>query len=380
MTAKAPAHAVGRVDVTVTTPGGTSPTSGTGNDYSYVAPPTVTSLSPTSGPTAGGTTVIITGTNLSGATAVKFGATAATSVSVVSSTKITAKAPAHAVGKVDVTVTTPGGTSPTSGTGNDYTYTTRYEQTDARLSFAGTWTTTSAAAASGHSYKQTKTSGSSVTIPFTGTRLYWVATKGPSLGDASVSVDGKTAVTVHLYSASPAYQVKVWNTGALSSGYHTVKITWKATTGKYIDLDAVEVAGSLTAATRFQETDSHLLYAPAWTSTSDTHASGRTYRYTNTANAQVTIKFTGVSIGLLAKKAPSFGKAYVSLDGGAAVLVDFYACDPHLSGHGLVLGLSYPRQPHRGHQAGLSQEQPLHRLHHQSGCSGCEGGAEVGPG
>src|SRR3989344_2533651 len=44
------------------------------------ATPAVTSISPTSGSTAGGTTVTITGTNLSGVTAVNFGANPATGV------------------------------------------------------------------------------------------------------------------------------------------------------------------------------------------------------------------------------------------------------------------------------------------------------------
>ena len=53
--------------MTVTTPGGTSATS-PADEFTYVAAPTVTSINPTSGPTAGGTTVTVTGTNLSGAT------------------------------------------------------------------------------------------------------------------------------------------------------------------------------------------------------------------------------------------------------------------------------------------------------------------------
>ncbi|HLG91434.1 MAG TPA: IPT/TIG domain-containing protein [Acidimicrobiales bacterium] len=76
--------------------------------------PTVSSISPTSGPTSGGTTVTITGTNLSGASAVSFGSTAATSFTVNSSTQITATSPPEPAGTVDVTVTTPGGTSATS--------------------------------------------------------------------------------------------------------------------------------------------------------------------------------------------------------------------------------------------------------------------------
>src|ERR1019366_7555265 len=112
----------GTVDVTVTTPGGTSATS-TADQFSYqsAASPTVTGISPTSGPTTGGTSVTITGTNLSGATAVHFGSTAATGVTLTSPTSITAPSPAGASGTVAVTVTTPGGTSATS-TADQFSY------------------------------------------------------------------------------------------------------------------------------------------------------------------------------------------------------------------------------------------------------------------
>ena len=75
--------------------------------------PAVTAVSPANGAGAGGSFVTITGTALTGATAVDFGANASPSFAVVSSTSIIAEAPAGK-GTVDVTVTTPGGTSPTS--------------------------------------------------------------------------------------------------------------------------------------------------------------------------------------------------------------------------------------------------------------------------
>src|SRR6202012_1943999 len=56
----------------------------------------------------------ITGTNFIGATAVHFGAAAATNISVISATQITVTAPAGSAGTVDVTVTSPTGTSDTS--------------------------------------------------------------------------------------------------------------------------------------------------------------------------------------------------------------------------------------------------------------------------
>ncbi|MGH9195526.1 MAG: phospholipase D-like domain-containing protein, partial [Acidimicrobiia bacterium] len=58
-----------------------------------VGPPTVTNVSPSSGPTAGGTNVTITGTNFVAPATVTFGGTAATSVVVVSATSITATTP-----------------------------------------------------------------------------------------------------------------------------------------------------------------------------------------------------------------------------------------------------------------------------------------------
>ena len=99
----------GTVDVTVTTPDGTGTSAG--DVHLLRVAPTVTGLSPTSGPAAGGTSVTITGTGFTGATAVKFGATAATSFTVVNATQITAVTAAGTRHR-DVTVTTPDGTSP----------------------------------------------------------------------------------------------------------------------------------------------------------------------------------------------------------------------------------------------------------------------------
>jgi hypothetical protein len=76
--------------------------------------PTLKSVSPSTGTTGGGTAVTITGTNFASGATVTFGGTAATNVSVVSSTEITATTPAHAVGAVSVTVTDPDGQSATA--------------------------------------------------------------------------------------------------------------------------------------------------------------------------------------------------------------------------------------------------------------------------
>jgi len=108
ITATAPAG-TGTVNVTVTTPGGTSGLS-SADLYEHLARPVVTQVSPSSGPLAGGTLITITGTSFAGSVTVTFGNAPATDVVVDSPTTITATSPAG-TGSVQVEVTTVGGTS-----------------------------------------------------------------------------------------------------------------------------------------------------------------------------------------------------------------------------------------------------------------------------
>ncbi len=81
---------------------------------SAAATPTVKEVEPDTGPAAGATPVTLKGTNFTGTTAVRFGSKSAASFTVNSATSITAVSPALTSGSaiVDVTVTTPEGTSP----------------------------------------------------------------------------------------------------------------------------------------------------------------------------------------------------------------------------------------------------------------------------
>jgi IPT/TIG domain len=123
ITAVAPAHASGAVNVVVTNPGGQTGTSVNGYTYSGGGSPapTVSAVSPTSGPTTGGTQITITGTNFSLGATVTVGGSNATGVLVNNSTTITATTPAHAAGLVDVVVTNTTGQSGTKT--NAFTYT-----------------------------------------------------------------------------------------------------------------------------------------------------------------------------------------------------------------------------------------------------------------
>jgi hypothetical protein len=121
ITATTPAHAAGAANVVVTNTDNQSGTLSTGFTYGNPAP-TVTSIAPISGSTSGGTPVTIEGTGYQSGATVSIGGTAATGVTVVSSTSVTATTPAHAAGAVSVVVTN---TDAQSGTlSNGFTYAT----------------------------------------------------------------------------------------------------------------------------------------------------------------------------------------------------------------------------------------------------------------
>jgi hypothetical protein len=107
--------AAGSVALSVTTTGGVA----SGLSYAYVDAPTVTTVSPSSGSTSGGTAVTLTGTDLSTTSSVTIGGTVA-SFGIISSTEVSVITPPGTAGAADVVVTTTGGSATVVG---GYTYT-----------------------------------------------------------------------------------------------------------------------------------------------------------------------------------------------------------------------------------------------------------------
>jgi hypothetical protein len=221
--ATTPAHAIGAVHVRVSTVGGISPVNAPLDEFTYTAaPPTVTAIGPTEGPTAGGQVVTITGTELTGAKKVSFGgsevacAGTVATCKVESPTEIKATTPSRAAGTFDVTVTTGNGASPISPA-DRYTYIAPpavMEVSPAQGSIAG---------------------GSTVTI--TGLRLAGATAVRFGETEAAIIEDTQTTITV----TAPAHTV-----GAV----HVQVTTLGGVSGKFVaDEYTFEGAQSLTVST-----------------------------------------------------------------------------------------------------------------------------------
>ncbi|WP_216673652.1 IPT/TIG domain-containing protein, partial [Pyxidicoccus fallax] len=120
LTATTPAHAVGVVDVVVSNPSGSRATLGGGFTYEQAPAPVLTGISPSSGPTRGGSALTLTGSNFVAGARVTLGSVEATEVTVISANTLTATAPARAAGSVDVAVIHPDGQSAVLARGFTY--------------------------------------------------------------------------------------------------------------------------------------------------------------------------------------------------------------------------------------------------------------------
>jgi PKD repeat protein len=196
--------------------------------------PTVTGIAPASGPLAGGTSVTISGTDFTGATAVHFGSTSASGFLVDSATQITATSPAG-TGIVDVTVTTPSGTSSVVA-GDQFTY----KDNVVPVVEAGT----DATITRGSTFSQ----GGSFTDPDTNT---WTATVnyGDGTGNQQLALTGKIFTLSHKYVNAGKYTVTVKvddNAGGVGTDTAIVKVGYTFA-GFYQPIDMGKVTNEANA-------------------------------------------------------------------------------------------------------------------------------------
>ena len=250
ITANAPSGVVGTVDVTVTTPGGTSATSA--NDkYTYLAVPTVTSVSPAAGPPAGGSSVTITGTNFSGITAVTFGlSNPATTYTVNSTTQITATSPAGTLGQVDVQVANALGTS-TANSGDLFTYSngptvTGVSPTAGPITAGTSVTVTGTDFVTGMSVSFGGTAGTSVVVGSPTSLTVLAPAHAAGTVDVTVTTgagtSGTSAADQYTFAAVPTVTAVSPNSGPLAGGT-SVTITGTGFMGTGFTTSAVTFAG-----------------------------------------------------------------------------------------------------------------------------------------
>ena len=236
----------GTVDIAVTTAGGTS-TASAADQFTFATAPTVTSVSPNSG--AGGTVTTIGGTGLSGAQAVLFGGSAATSFSVKSDTAITATAPPGA-GAVDVTVRTPNGFTATSPA-DLFTYAAATNTLTASVTGNGTVTSNDGAISCPSTCSATYGTGVPVTLwakPSAGSSFAGWSGACSGFGACVVTMNGAQSVSATFVQDVATLSVAVAGYGKVSSSPAGIACgsvcTMNATGGTVVTLTASPSSGA----------------------------------------------------------------------------------------------------------------------------------------
>ncbi len=126
----------------------------------------------------------------------------------------------------------------------------RYEDTDARIEYQPAWIEQSGACFSAGRSQRSAGADSSLFLEFRGVYIALVAQTGPAYGSMRVILDGKQAATVDSHSPVIRCQQRVWSSGGLAPGRHTLRLLASeaanpAAEGRSINLDAVELAGEL---------------------------------------------------------------------------------------------------------------------------------------
>lgn len=218
----------------------------------------------------------------------------------------------------------------------------RVEDSDAAITFTGTWTKSDPSLGwSGGSAMQATAAGATATIKFNGTSIRWLGSRGRGMGMASVSVDGVVVRQADLF-ARPADEAHtpVVTIYDLSPGQHTLTITVNGThnpqgEGNAVVVDAFDIQPSFTVS-HWQDTNPDLQYTGNWTKSSENFPwSGNgvsnlperpvTAHETQAAGDKMTVPFRGTGIGWVGYRGPDAGIAQVQIDGGAPTTVDLYA-------------------------------------------------------
>lgn len=207
-----------------------------------------------------------------------------------------------------------------------------YQENSPNVLLRGSWVRTSHSRDLGGASSYLTSSGSA-SLRFTGPAVSVIGRKTPSSGFVNVIVDGRRVATIDRYAPTTLYQQELWSATDLGAGDHTIEVQWTSqrnaavsTSAPSLSLDAFVVPESVAAVGvgTYEEDSPQLAFSGAWTRTAHSADSGQASSYA-TADASVSVSFSGTSVRWISRTGPKSGIADVYIDGSRVARVDRYS-------------------------------------------------------
>jgi len=215
----------------------------------------------------------------------------------------------------------------------------RVEETDGRLTVAGTWSRASHVSFSAGAFVSSSQANATLSGTFRGTAFTLVGARGGRYGKFEVLIDGVSRGVVDCYAPAAAYSVPVFTRTSLVDGEHafTIRVLGTkstASSGSTVILDAIDITGEVLDrnaidvtrfGTRNEEHDPRVNYVGLWGSSNVPDASGGKVRAASIVGSSAEASFEGTSAAWIGPRGPGYGRSEVLLDGVSQGFVDQYA-------------------------------------------------------
>ncbi|GIG63561.1 hypothetical protein Lfu02_79330 [Longispora fulva] len=189
---------------------------------------------------------------------------------------------------------------------------TTVNNTDAAISYTGSWSVSGNRGAGDYAddVRYTSVNGDSVAYTFTGSGIDLLTEKYSDQGNIDVYIDNVFQQTVNTSNSTRLVQQAVYSKTWPTSGSHTIKAVKKD--GSYMLLDAFRVHQDVTV----NNTDASIAYTGAWSVSSNRGVGDYAddVRYTMTNGDAVSYTFTGTGIDLLTEKFSDQGNVDIYID------------------------------------------------------------------
>jgi uncharacterized protein (TIGR03437 family) len=215
---------------------------------------------------------------------------------------------------------------------------TRFEQSDPRIIYTGSWYPNTNSLESGGSATLANLKGSQAIVVFNGTGINWIGYADGYTGICYVTLDGvQTTVDTGSSTGASLYQLSMFSVHNLMPGLHrmTIEIIHGhdgATDQSWIWVDAFDidngslVAGNVSAGAGLaQQTDVAANYKGHWFTTAGSAYGGGSMNSAVDPAAEVDFTFNGTAVSWIGYNDEYSGTAQVLIDGAVHATVDTYA-------------------------------------------------------